>query len=95
MKTSMNWLREYTDLRMDDAAFQEGMIRTGTAVERMEPLDGGMQGVVSLDDCGSLARRQFARIARRQLVENPPCLFALLIGRKQHRSVCVFVENLG
>lgn len=46
MKTSMNWLREYTDLRMDDAAFQEGMIRTGTAVERMEPLDGGIQGVV-------------------------------------------------
>ncbi len=46
MKTSMNWLREYTDLNMDDAAFQAGMIRTGTAVEHMDPLDGGMQGVV-------------------------------------------------
>ena len=46
MKTSLNWLRQYTDIPADAQQFQRDMIMTGTAVEGVEALDGGMSGVV-------------------------------------------------
>lgn len=46
MKASMNWLREYVDIPLSDQEYQNAMIRTGTEVESVEPLSGGMEGVV-------------------------------------------------
>ena len=46
MKTSLNWLRQYTDIPADAQRFERDMIMTGTAVEGIEALDGGMSGVV-------------------------------------------------
>ncbi len=46
MKASINWLREYTDIPRDSARVQRELILTGTAVESVERLDGGMENVV-------------------------------------------------
>ncbi|MHC1785870.1 MAG: phenylalanine--tRNA ligase subunit beta [Christensenellales bacterium] len=46
MKTSMNWLRCYTPISLDDQAYMEAMIRTGTAVERVERLGDSLDQVV-------------------------------------------------
>ncbi len=47
MKTSVNWLRAYTQVPEDLSAWQSRMIMTGTAVESVEPLDQGLSGVVA------------------------------------------------
>lgn len=46
MKASINWLKQYTNLPDDSKAVERELIRTGTAVESIEPLDGGMEHVV-------------------------------------------------
>lgn len=46
MKTSMNWLREYVDIPLSNEAYMHAMIRTGTEIEGVEPLSGGMDKVV-------------------------------------------------
>ena len=46
MKASINWLKEYTVLPHDSAEVERRLIMTGTAVESIERLDGGMENVV-------------------------------------------------
>ncbi len=46
MKASINWLKEYTALPLDSAEVERRLIMTGTAVESIERLDGGMENVV-------------------------------------------------
>ncbi|NLC33228.1 MAG: phenylalanine--tRNA ligase subunit beta [Clostridiales bacterium] len=46
MKTSMNWLRQYTDIPHDNEVFQQKMIMTGTAVESIQDLGAEIDGVV-------------------------------------------------
>lgn len=46
MKASINWLKDYTDLPESSAEVERRLILTGTAVESVEPLDGGIEKVV-------------------------------------------------
>ncbi|NLA53299.1 MAG: phenylalanine--tRNA ligase subunit beta, partial [Clostridiales bacterium] len=46
MKTSMNWLRQYTEIPQDCELFQQKMIMTGTAVESIQDLGAQIDGVV-------------------------------------------------
>ncbi|MEZ7872901.1 MAG: phenylalanine--tRNA ligase subunit beta, partial [Eubacteriales bacterium] len=46
MKASINWLKQYTNLPDDSKAVERELIKTGTAVESIEPLDGGMEHIV-------------------------------------------------
>ena len=46
MKTSYQWLQQYTDLPADQAAYMKAMVATGTAVEHIEPLAGEISQVV-------------------------------------------------
>ena len=46
MKASINWLKQYTKLPEESAEVERRLIMTGTAVESIERLDGGMEKVV-------------------------------------------------
>ncbi len=46
MKIAMDMLREYTDIPVEPKEYEERMIMTGTAVEGVEELAGGMEKVV-------------------------------------------------
>ena len=46
MKTSIEWLKQYTPIPEDLQQWQQDMIMTGTAVEGLQPLGEGLSGVV-------------------------------------------------
>lgn len=46
MKVPMQWIKQYTDIPVSAAAFQEAMIMHGTGVEGMEDQNDDVQGVV-------------------------------------------------
>ena len=46
MKTSIEWLKQYTPIPGDLQQWQQDMIMTGTAVEGLQPLAEGLSGVV-------------------------------------------------
>lgn len=46
MKIAMNMLREYVDIPVAPKEYEERMIMTGTAVEGLEDISGGMENVV-------------------------------------------------
>ncbi len=46
MKLSLNMLREYTDIPVTPKEYENRMIMTGTAVEGMEDIGGGIENVV-------------------------------------------------
>lgn len=46
MKVSLNWLKKYVPVELDNAAYESRMIMTGTGVEGMEDLGAKLQNVV-------------------------------------------------
>ena len=46
MKVSMKWLKEYADIPVTPAEYENRMVMTGTGVEGTEPLAPGLEGVV-------------------------------------------------
>ncbi|MBR6525824.1 MAG: phenylalanine--tRNA ligase subunit beta [Clostridia bacterium] len=46
MKVSLNWLKKYVPVELDNAAYESRMIMTGTGVEGMEDLGAELQNVV-------------------------------------------------
>ena len=46
MKVSMNWLKKYVPVTLDNAAYESRMVMTGTGVEGMEELGKELSGVV-------------------------------------------------
>lgn len=47
MKIPMQWIRDYTDISSDAAAYARRMVMTGTAVEGFEEIGEGISGIVT------------------------------------------------